>query len=60
MVRGNDSLVGMVTVVDENEVELVGAAVTVTWTLPDGSTTVSLGGYTFDAANSVLADSIVK
>ena len=89
-VRGNGAIVGMVTVVDENGAELVGAAVTATWTLPDGSTTtatatvsgrgtarfnqsdsgsgtytltitdVTIGGYTFDAANSVLSNSIAK
>ena len=89
-IRGNGSLVGLVTVVDENGAELIGAAVSATWMLPDGSTTtatasvsgrgtarfdvgdngsgtymltiteVSLGGYTFDAANSVLSNSIAK
>ena len=37
-VRGNGSLVGMVTVVDENGSTLSGATVNVLWTLPDGTT----------------------
>ena len=37
-VRGNGSIVAMVTVVDENGAELAGAAVDVIWTLPDSTT----------------------
>ncbi|MAT99158.1 MAG: hypothetical protein CL608_18585 [Anaerolineaceae bacterium] len=37
-VRGIGSLVGMVTVADENGDTLVGATVNVFWTLPDGTT----------------------
>ena len=89
-VRGNGSIVAMVTVVDENGAELAGAAVDVIWTLPDSTTimdsasvsgrgtarfnlsdfgpgsyligisNVSINGYTFDADNSVLTNSIMK
>ncbi|MCA9943005.1 MAG: PKD domain-containing protein, partial [Anaerolineales bacterium] len=40
-VRGNGSLVGNVTVQDESGDSLVGAVVSATWTLPDGSTTTA-------------------
>jgi PKD repeat protein len=38
VVRGNGSLVALVTVVDENGSTLSGATVDVIWTLPDGTT----------------------
>lgn len=42
IVRGNGSLVSLVSVVDENGNTLTGAAVSVIWTLPDGTTVTDI------------------